>query len=102
MEKQLLIVNVGTCQGLAIHLFRLSLFYTNVPTTMTTSEPLLSASTAAQHLGNTIATEAESRLGFLKKIRQEKFANVRPLSDFFDRHRISFTTSFPEITKRWK
>ncbi|CDH53718.1 hypothetical protein RO3G_02298 [Lichtheimia corymbifera JMRC:FSU:9682] len=29
---------------------------------MTTSEPLVSASTAAQHLGNTIATEAESRL----------------------------------------
>ncbi|KAI7883144.1 prenylated rab acceptor PRA1 [Lichtheimia hyalospora FSU 10163] len=68
---------------------------------MTTSEPLVSASTAAQHLGNTIATEAESRLGFLKKMRQEKFANVRPLSDFFDRNRISFTTSFPEITKRW-
>ncbi|KAI9313253.1 PRA1 family protein-domain-containing protein [Dichotomocladium elegans] len=67
---------------------------------MTTSEPLLS-NIAAQQIGNALASEAGSRLGFLKKLRQEKLSNLRPLSDFFDKNRISFTTSFSEITKRW-
>ncbi|KAI9489818.1 PRA1 family protein-domain-containing protein [Zychaea mexicana] len=71
---------------------------------MSTAEPLLSGA-AAQHVGNAMAAEAESRLGSsldtLKKFRQEKLSNLRPLSDFFDKNRFNFTTSFSEITKRW-
>ncbi|KAI9269120.1 PRA1 family protein-domain-containing protein [Phascolomyces articulosus] len=71
---------------------------------MSTAEPLLSGA-AAQHVGNAMAAEAESRfssgLNTIKKFRQEKLSNLRPLSDFFDKNRISFTTSFGEISKRW-
>lgn len=65
------------------------------------SEPLLSGA-AAQHIGNAVASEAQSRLAFLQKFREEKLSNLRPLGDFFDRNRISFTTNFGEISRRWK
>ena len=72
---------------------------------MSTAEPLLSGA-AAQHVGNAMAAEAESRfsssLEGIKKFRQEKLSNLRPLGDFFDKNRFSFTTSFAEISKRWK
>lgn len=68
---------------------------------MSTAEPLLTGA-AAQHLGSAMASEAQSRLAFLSKFRQERLSNLRPLGDFFDKNRISFTTSFPEISKRWK
>lgn len=50
-------------------------------------------------------TESPSRFEFLKKareFREEKLAKLRPLNDFFDKNRFSFTTSIGEITKRWK
>ncbi|KAI8098326.1 prenylated rab acceptor PRA1, partial [Gilbertella persicaria] len=33
--------------------------------------------------------------------KQEKLANIRPVSDFFDRNRFRPTTSFPVVTQRW-
>jgi hypothetical protein len=44
----------------------------------------------------------ESRFAFLHRIREQRLANLRPLGEFFDRHRLSFTSSFSEINKRWK
>ncbi|ORY91885.1 PRA1 family protein-domain-containing protein [Syncephalastrum racemosum] len=63
-------------------------------------QPLLNQQTAEQ-IGSAVASEASSRLGFLKKFREEKLSNLRPLGDFLDKDRIRFTTSFSEITKRW-
>jgi hypothetical protein len=73
------------------------------------SKPLLShnsigisseaASTAAA-AATSIAEEA--RRSFLQKFREERLSNLRPLSDFFDKNRINFTTSFHTISQRWK
>ncbi|KAI9273561.1 PRA1 family protein-domain-containing protein [Sporodiniella umbellata] len=65
------------------------------------SAPLLSHDTintigsAAANLGS------DERLSFLQKFRTERLSNLRPLSDFFDRNRFSFTTSFHTISQRW-
>ncbi|KAI8367599.1 PRA1 family protein-domain-containing protein [Radiomyces spectabilis] len=65
------------------------------------SEPLLS-STAAQHLGTAAnAIGNDPRLSFLKRFREERLSNLRGLGDFFDKNRISFTTSFSTISQRW-
>lgn len=66
------------------------------------STPLLSSNTA-QTLGAAATTIAnDARFSFLRKFREQRLSNLRPLSDFFDRNRISFTTSFHTISQRWK
>ncbi|CDH58601.1 hypothetical protein RO3G_02298 [Lichtheimia corymbifera JMRC:FSU:9682] len=68
-----------------------------------TTEPLLSNVPDLQN-DNATTTESPSRFEFLKKareFREEKLAKLRPLNDFFDKNRFSFTTSIGEITKRW-
>ncbi|KAI9319167.1 PRA1 family protein-domain-containing protein [Dichotomocladium elegans] len=54
-----------------------------------------------EHVGNAVAAEAQSRFAALKKFRLEKLGNLRPLTEFFDKDRIRFTTSFGEISRRW-
>ncbi|KAI8579413.1 hypothetical protein K450DRAFT_242035 [Umbelopsis ramanniana AG] len=53
------------------------------------------ASTAAS------AVASDPRFGFLHRLRNERFGQLRPLSEFFDRHRFSLTTSFQTISQRW-
>lgn len=43
-----------------------------------------------------------SYLSKFYKLKQEKLANLRPLSEFFDRNRINMTSSFQVIAQRWK
>ncbi|KAI8982375.1 PRA1 family protein-domain-containing protein [Mycotypha africana] len=63
--------------------------------------PLLSSNTA-QTLGAAASNIAnEARFSFLQKFREGRLANIRPLGDFFDRHRFSFTTNFHTISQRW-
>lgn len=66
------------------------------------STPLLSSNTA-QTLGAAAASmTSDARFSFLQKFREQRLANLRPLGDFFDKNRISFTTSFHTISQRWK
>jgi hypothetical protein len=66
------------------------------------STPLLSSETA-QSIGNAAANMAsDSRFSFLQRFREERLTNLRPLGDFFDKNRISFTTSFHTVSQRWK
>ncbi|ORX44410.1 hypothetical protein DM01DRAFT_1312417 [Hesseltinella vesiculosa] len=44
---------------------------------------------------------SDSRFSFLRKLKEDRFSNLRPLSDFFDKNRICFSSSLPTITKRW-
>lgn len=46
--------------------------------------------------------EEESRFAFLYNFKQERLSNIRPASDFFDRNRFKYTTSFQLISERWK
>lgn len=63
--------------------------------------PLLSNNTA-NALGAAAASFTnDARFSFIKKFREERLSNLRPLGDFFDKNRISLTTNFGEITKRW-
>ncbi|KAI8099246.1 PRA1 family protein-domain-containing protein [Halteromyces radiatus] len=68
------------------------------------SKPLLSTQTA-QQLGESISAignaDNDERFSFLRKFREDRLSNVRPVTDFFDKNRINFTSSFPTITKRW-
>ncbi|ORZ04253.1 PRA1 family protein-domain-containing protein [Absidia repens] len=68
------------------------------------SKPLL-ASQTAQQIGESISAignaDNDERFSFFRKLKEDRFANVRPISDFFDKNRIHFTSSFPEISKRW-
>lgn len=76
----------------------------NATTTTTTTTPAPAPAPATNTATNT-NTESPSRFEFLKKareFREEKLAKLRPLNDFFDKNRFSFTTSIAEITKRWK
>ncbi|KAI7882656.1 PRA1-domain-containing protein [Lichtheimia hyalospora FSU 10163] len=73
---------------------------------MSHAEPLLSNVPDLQNDNATTATNTESpsRFAFLKKVREfreEKLARLRPLNDFFDKSRFSFTGSISEVTKRW-
>lgn len=54
------------------------------------------ASTAAS------AVASDPRFGFINRIRNERFAQLRPLSEFFDKNRFSLTTSFQTISQRWR
>jgi hypothetical protein len=69
------------------------------------SKPLL-ASQTAQQIGESISAignaDNDERFSFLRKLKEDRFSNVRPISDFFDKNRIKFTSSFPEISNRWK
>jgi hypothetical protein len=66
------------------------------------STPLLSSNTA-QTLGAAATSMAsDARFSFLQKFREQRLANIRPLGDFFDKNRISFTTNFHTISQRWK
>ena len=74
---------------------------------MSHAEPLLSNVPDLQNdnATTTTNTESPSRFEFLKKVREfreEKLARLRPLNDFFDKSRFSFTSSISEVTKRWK
>ncbi|KAG2202330.1 hypothetical protein INT46_010334 [Mucor plumbeus] len=65
------------------------------------STPLLSSNTA-QTLGAAATSMAsDARFSFLQKFREQRLANIRPLGDFFDKNRISFTTNFHTISQRW-
>ncbi|KAG1076256.1 hypothetical protein G6F42_025536 [Rhizopus arrhizus] len=65
------------------------------------STPLLSSNTA-QTLGAAASNMAsEARFSFLQRFREQRLANIRPLGDFFDKNRISFTTNFHTISQRW-
>ncbi|KAI8070594.1 PRA1 family protein-domain-containing protein [Gilbertella persicaria] len=65
------------------------------------STPLLSSNTA-EALGNAASSMAnDAGRSFIQRFREQRLANLRPLSDFFDKNRISFTTNFSTITKRW-
>ncbi|KAI9363328.1 prenylated rab acceptor PRA1 [Pilaira anomala] len=48
-----------------------------------------------------ISEEEESRFAFLYNFKQERLSNIRPASDFFDRNRFKYTTSFQLISERW-
>jgi hypothetical protein len=66
------------------------------------STPLLSNETA-QTIGAAATSIAnDARFSFLQKFREERLSNLRPLGDFFDKNRMSFTTSFHTISQRWK
>ncbi|CDS11106.1 hypothetical protein LRAMOSA03369 [Lichtheimia ramosa] len=72
---------------------------------MSHTEPLLSDVPDLQD-NNAAPTTTESPppYEFLKKVREfreEKLAKLRPLNEFFDKNRFSFTSSIAEITKRW-
>ncbi|KAI7898116.1 PRA1 family protein-domain-containing protein [Cokeromyces recurvatus] len=65
------------------------------------SVPLL-ASDTAQALGSAAANITnDARFSFLQRFREQRLANIRPLGDFFDKNRISFTTNFHTISQRW-
>ncbi|KAI9487351.1 MAG: PRA1 family protein-domain-containing protein [Benjaminiella poitrasii] len=65
------------------------------------STPLLPSDTA-QTLGAAATNIAnEARFSFLRKFREQRLSNIRPFGDFFDKNRISFTTSFHTISQRW-
>ncbi|CEG64577.1 hypothetical protein G6F70_001644 [Rhizopus microsporus] len=65
------------------------------------STPLLSNETA-QTIGAAATSIAnDARFSFLQKFREERLSNLRPLGDFFDKNRMSFTTSFHTISQRW-
>lgn len=67
------------------------------------STPLLSSDTVNTLGAAAAATmNSDERFSFLKKFREERLSNLRPLSDFFDKNRISFTSSFHTISQRWK
>jgi hypothetical protein len=66
------------------------------------STPLLSSNTA-QALGAAATDMAnDARFSFLHRLREQRLANIRPIGDFFDRNRISFTSNFHTISQRWK
>lgn len=66
------------------------------------STPLLSSNTA-QTLGAAAASMTnDARFSFLQRFREQRLSNLRPLGDFFDKNRISFTSSFHTISQRWK
>lgn len=73
---------------------------------MSHTEPLLSDVPDLQDNNATsTTTESPPPYEFLKKVREfreEKLAKLRPLNEFFDKSRFSFTSSIAEITKRWK
>ncbi|KAI9357082.1 PRA1 family protein-domain-containing protein [Pilaira anomala] len=65
------------------------------------STPLLSSNTA-QTLGAAAASMTnDARFSFLQRFREQRLSNLRPLGDFFDKNRISFTSSFHTISQRW-
>ncbi|CAO3691305.1 unnamed protein product [Rhizopus stolonifer] len=65
------------------------------------STPLLSSDTV-NTLGAAAATmSSDERFSFLQKFREERLSNLRPLGNFFDKNRISFTSSFHTISQRW-
>ncbi|GAA5807171.1 hypothetical protein MFLAVUS_000525 [Mucor flavus] len=65
------------------------------------STPLLSSNTA-QTLGAAAASmTSDARFSFLQRFREQRLSNLRPLGDFFDKNRISFTSSFHTISQRW-
>ena len=47
-------------------------------------------------------SDNESRFAFLYKIKRERLSNIRPLTEFFDKNRFNYTSSFPLISQRWK
>lgn len=50
----------------------------------------------------TLNSTSNSRFSFIQKIKQEKLSNIRPLSEFFDKNRFNYTTSFQIVSQRWK
>ncbi|RUS23333.1 hypothetical protein BC937DRAFT_87344 [Endogone sp. FLAS-F59071] len=46
------------------------------------------------------AIASDPRFGFFQKLREERLGQLRPLSDFFDKNRISRPTSAAEISSR--
>jgi hypothetical protein len=61
------------------------------------TEHIASAASAAAS-----AVASDPRFGFLHRIRNERFAQLRPLSEFFDKNRFSLTASFQTISQRWR
>ncbi|KAI8337798.1 PRA1 family protein-domain-containing protein [Blakeslea trispora] len=61
------------------------------------SSPLLSTNTA-EAIGNVASDAGRS---FFQRFREQRLSNIRPVGDFFDKNRISFTANFSTITKRW-
>ncbi|OBZ89266.1 Prenylated Rab acceptor protein 1 [Choanephora cucurbitarum] len=45
--------------------------------------------------------EGNRYLNYLKKFKQERLSDIRPLSDFFDRNRFKLTSSFELVSQRW-
>jgi hypothetical protein len=66
------------------------------------STPLLSSNTAHTVGAAAVNIANEARFSFLKNFREQRLSNLKPLGEFFDRNRFNLTSSFPEITKRWK
>lgn len=62
------------------------------------SSPLLSTNTA-EAIGNVASDAGRS---FFQRFREQRLSNLRPLGEFLDKNRISFTANFGTITKRWK
>ncbi|KAL0090329.1 PRA1 family protein-domain-containing protein [Phycomyces blakesleeanus] len=65
------------------------------------SQPFLSETAQSQLGAAATAIGSDPRFSFLTKLREGRLANLRPLGDFFDKNRISFTSSFQTISQRW-
>jgi len=61
-----------------------------------TAEQIAGAASAAASV-----VASDPRFGFIHRIRNERFAQLRPLSEFFDKNRFSLTGSFQTISQRW-
>ncbi|KAI8380266.1 PRA1 family protein-domain-containing protein [Blakeslea trispora] len=45
--------------------------------------------------------EGNRYINYLKKFKQERLSDIRPLSDFFDKNRFKLTSSFELVSQRW-
>lgn len=72
-------------------------FATHINTTPPPYEPIQPNTTAEES-----TSSDNGRFSFLNKLRQDRFSNIRPLNEFFDKNRFNYTTSFQLISQRWK
>ncbi|KAF9936676.1 hypothetical protein BGZ75_007054 [Mortierella antarctica] len=70
--------------------------YTAVPT-----NPFAGGFPSSEDTTAAASTAASFGLGYLQKFREERLSSLRPVSEFFDRNRLSMPSGFSSVTSRF-
>ncbi|KAG0240037.1 PRA1 family protein-domain-containing protein [Mortierella sp. GBAus27b] len=65
------------------------------------SNPFTGGFPSAEDASASAAAASSFGLGYLRKFREERLGSLRPLSEFFDRNRLSFPHSVSTVTSRF-